>query len=183
MPTPLSDDELDAIVDDAIAETFDNIRDMGRVMADVMPQIAGRADGSAVSQWCARSSPEPATASADRCGGRRESASSAASVLAYTERDSSSAPGRRPAATGAAARSSPPGRAVERRGSAIRDAASLAPVQATLDISQRRRCRAAGIGDGILETLRERLDCTIRLRGNQLTLEGEDSSRSRRRGM
>jgi uncharacterized protein YqeY len=51
MPTPLSDDELDAIVDDAIAETGStNIRDMGRVMADVMPQIAGRADGSAVSQ-------------------------------------------------------------------------------------------------------------------------------------
>ncbi len=51
MPAPLSDDELDAIVDDAIAETGStNIRDMGRVMADVMPQIAGRADGSAVSQ-------------------------------------------------------------------------------------------------------------------------------------
>ena len=51
MPTQLSDDELDAIVDDAIAETGStNIRDMGRVMADVMPQIAGRADGSAVSQ-------------------------------------------------------------------------------------------------------------------------------------
>jgi uncharacterized protein YqeY len=26
------------------------MRDMGRVMADVTPQIAGRADGSAVSQ-------------------------------------------------------------------------------------------------------------------------------------
>jgi phosphate starvation-inducible PhoH-like protein len=31
------------------------------------------------------------------------------------------------------------------------------------------------MGDRVLETLRERLDCTIRLRGNQLTLEGEDS--------
>jgi uncharacterized protein YqeY len=51
MPEPLSDEELDRIVDDAIAETgATNIRDMGRVMADVMPQIAGRADGSAVSQ-------------------------------------------------------------------------------------------------------------------------------------
>lgn len=51
MPSPLTDDELDRIVDDAIAETgATNIRDMGRVMADVMPQIAGRADGSAVSQ-------------------------------------------------------------------------------------------------------------------------------------
>jgi uncharacterized protein YqeY len=51
MPEPLSEDELERIVDDAIAETgATNIRDMGRVMADVMPQIAGRADGSAVGQ-------------------------------------------------------------------------------------------------------------------------------------
>lgn len=51
MPEPLSEEELEQIVDDAIAENkATNIRDMGRVMADVMPQIAGRADGSAVSQ-------------------------------------------------------------------------------------------------------------------------------------
>jgi uncharacterized protein len=51
MPPQLSEAELERIVDDAIAETgATNIRDMGRVMADVMPQIAGRADGSAVSQ-------------------------------------------------------------------------------------------------------------------------------------
>ena len=51
MPEPLSEDELERIVDDAIAETgATSMRDMGRVMADVMPQIAGRADGSAVSQ-------------------------------------------------------------------------------------------------------------------------------------
>jgi uncharacterized protein YqeY len=51
MPEPLSEDELEQIVDDAIAETgATSMRDMGRVMADVMPQIAGRADGSAVGQ-------------------------------------------------------------------------------------------------------------------------------------
>ncbi len=51
MPEPLSDDELERIVDDAIAEVgATSIRDLGRVMADVMPQIAGRADGSTVSQ-------------------------------------------------------------------------------------------------------------------------------------
>jgi uncharacterized protein YqeY len=51
MPEPISEDELEQIVDDAIAENkATSIRDMGRVMADVMPQIAGRADGSAVSQ-------------------------------------------------------------------------------------------------------------------------------------
>jgi uncharacterized protein YqeY len=51
MPEPLTEDELEQIVDDAIAENgATNLRDMGRVMADVMPQVAGRADGSAVSQ-------------------------------------------------------------------------------------------------------------------------------------
>ena len=51
MPDPLSEDELEQIVDDAIAENgATSLRDLGRVMADVMPQIAGRADGSAVSQ-------------------------------------------------------------------------------------------------------------------------------------
>ena len=32
----------------------------------------------------------------------------------------------------------------------------------------------AGISDGVLDALRERLACTIRLRGNQLTIEGDD---------
>ena len=51
MPEPLSEEELERIVDDAIAENgATSLRDLGRVMADVMPQIAGRADGSAVSQ-------------------------------------------------------------------------------------------------------------------------------------
>ena len=51
MPDPLDEDDLERIVDDAIAETgATSLRDLGRVMADVMPQVAGRADGSAVSQ-------------------------------------------------------------------------------------------------------------------------------------
>jgi uncharacterized protein YqeY len=51
MPEPLAEAEIERIVDDAIAENkATSMRDMGRVMADVMPQIAGRADGSAVSQ-------------------------------------------------------------------------------------------------------------------------------------
>lgn len=51
MPEPLSEDALEQIVDDAIAEVgATSLRDLGRVMADVMPQIAGRADGSVVSQ-------------------------------------------------------------------------------------------------------------------------------------
>ena len=51
MPSPLSEEEIEDIVDDAIAEVgATSIADLGRVMADVMPQVAGRADGSAVSQ-------------------------------------------------------------------------------------------------------------------------------------
>ena len=51
MPEPLGEEELERIVDDAIAETgATSLRDLGRVMADVMPQVSGRADGGAVSQ-------------------------------------------------------------------------------------------------------------------------------------
>ncbi|MBD0318243.1 MAG: GatB/YqeY domain-containing protein [Thermoleophilia bacterium] len=49
MPAPIGERELEGIVDDAIAETgATSLRDLGRVMADVMPQVAGRADGSHV---------------------------------------------------------------------------------------------------------------------------------------
>jgi uncharacterized protein YqeY len=51
MPEPLSEDEIEDIVDHVIAEVgATSMRDIGRVMADVMPQVAGRADGSSVSQ-------------------------------------------------------------------------------------------------------------------------------------
>ena len=51
MPAPLSEEELEEIIDDAIAEVgATSMRDLGRVMADVMPQVSGRADGSEVSQ-------------------------------------------------------------------------------------------------------------------------------------
>jgi uncharacterized protein len=51
MPEPMSEEDIERIIDDAIAETgATSLRDLGRVMADVMPQVAGRADGSSVSQ-------------------------------------------------------------------------------------------------------------------------------------
>ena len=51
MPALLTEEEIEEIVDDAIAEVgATSMRDLGRVMADVMPQVAGRADGSMVSQ-------------------------------------------------------------------------------------------------------------------------------------
>jgi uncharacterized protein YqeY len=51
MPPPLGEDEVEEIIDDVIAEVgATSLRDLGRVMADVMPQVAGRVDGSMVSQ-------------------------------------------------------------------------------------------------------------------------------------
>ena len=51
MPEPLSEDDLEEIIDDVIAEVgATSLRDLGRVMADVMPQVSGRADGSTVTQ-------------------------------------------------------------------------------------------------------------------------------------
>jgi uncharacterized protein YqeY len=51
MPEPLSEEEIEEIVDDVIAEVgATSMADLGRVMADVMPQVAGRANGSQVSQ-------------------------------------------------------------------------------------------------------------------------------------
>ena len=51
MPEPLSEDALEEIIDDVIAEVgATSLHDLGRVMADVMPQVSGRADGSTVSQ-------------------------------------------------------------------------------------------------------------------------------------
>jgi uncharacterized protein YqeY len=51
MPEPLSEEELEEIIDDVISEVgATSIRDMGRVMAGVMHQVSGRADGSTVNQ-------------------------------------------------------------------------------------------------------------------------------------
>lgn len=49
LPKALSSHELEKIIRDAIAETGAiTIKDLGRVMAKVMPQVKGRADGTAV---------------------------------------------------------------------------------------------------------------------------------------
>jgi len=47
-------------------------------------------------------------------------------------------------------------------------------MQDTFDVSNAVAAGLAGMSDGVLDTLRERLHCTIRLRGNQLTLEGDE---------
>jgi uncharacterized protein YqeY len=50
LPQPLTDAELDTLISDAIAaQGASSIRDMGKVMNALRPQIAGRADAAAVS--------------------------------------------------------------------------------------------------------------------------------------
>lgn len=50
LPPQLSEDEIDAIVDEAVAASgAAGVRDIGKVMALVMPKVKGRADGTGVS--------------------------------------------------------------------------------------------------------------------------------------
>ncbi len=50
LPEPLTEAELDAVIDGAIAETgASGMRDMGKVMGIVKPAVQGRADMGAVS--------------------------------------------------------------------------------------------------------------------------------------
>jgi uncharacterized protein YqeY len=50
MPEQLSDEELRAIVGDAVAQSgASSPKEMGKVMSAVMPQVKGRADGKRVS--------------------------------------------------------------------------------------------------------------------------------------
>jgi phosphate starvation-inducible PhoH-like protein len=46
-------------------------------------------------------------------------------------------------------------------------------VQEVLDVPNEVAAELAGIGDGVLTVLRDRLGCAVNLRGNRLTLEGD----------
>jgi phosphate starvation-inducible PhoH-like protein len=48
-------------------------------------------------------------------------------------------------------------------------------MQQVLDVSNDVAAELAAIGDGVLDALRDRLRVTIRLRGNRLTIEGDDA--------
>jgi uncharacterized protein len=51
MPTPMSETELDAMIAEAIRETgAASVRDMGKVMATLMPKVTGKADGKMVGE-------------------------------------------------------------------------------------------------------------------------------------
>jgi phosphate starvation-inducible protein PhoH and related proteins len=56
-------------------------------------------------------------------------------------------------------------------------------VQQVLDVSNDVAVELAGIGDGVLEALRDRLRCTILLRGNRLTIEGDEPNVSEARAV
>jgi phosphate starvation-inducible protein PhoH and related proteins len=47
-------------------------------------------------------------------------------------------------------------------------------VQQVLSVSNDVAAELAGVGDSVLNSLRDRLSCTILLRGNRLTIEGDD---------
>lgn len=55
LPAPLSDDELSALVDEAVAAVgASSARDMGKVMGWLSPRTRGRADGRRVSELAAQ---------------------------------------------------------------------------------------------------------------------------------
>ena len=47
-------------------------------------------------------------------------------------------------------------------------------MQDVLDVPNEVAAELAGIGDGVLDSLRDRLHCSLLLRGNRLTLEGDE---------
>ncbi len=51
----------------------------------------------------------------------------------------------------------------------------LGPMQEVLSVSNDVAAELAGVADGVLDTLRDRLACTILLRGNRLTIEGGET--------
>jgi phosphate starvation-inducible protein PhoH and related proteins len=59
----------------------------------------------------------------------------------------------------------------------------MSAVQQVLDVSNDVAAELAGIGDGVLHALRDRLRCTILLRGNRLTIEGEEPNVSEARAV
>jgi phosphate starvation-inducible protein PhoH and related proteins len=56
-------------------------------------------------------------------------------------------------------------------------------VQQVLDVSNDVAVELAGIGDGVIDALRDRLRCTILLRGNRLTIEGDEPNVSEARAV
>jgi len=63
LPAELSEEEIKKIIDEAIAATAaQGLKDMGKVMKEVTPKIAGRADGKLVSDMLRAKLAKPAAA-------------------------------------------------------------------------------------------------------------------------
>ena len=58
---------------------------------------------------------------------------------------------------------------------APRNASTLFPLQEVLSVSNEVAAELATVDDGVLSALRDRLGCTVLLRGNRLTLDGDDA--------
>jgi phosphate starvation-inducible protein PhoH and related proteins len=56
-------------------------------------------------------------------------------------------------------------------------------MQDVLSVPNDVAAELAGVGDGVLDALRSRLDCTLRLRGNELTIEGDEEKVSAARAV
>jgi len=56
-------------------------------------------------------------------------------------------------------------------------------VQDVLEVPNEVAAELAGVGDRVLDTLRDRLGCAINLRGNRLTLDGDDAKVSEARAV
>jgi uncharacterized protein YqeY len=70
LPEQLSDDEIRALVDEAIAQTgASSARDLGRVMGAVSPRTRSRADGKRVSELVAQALAARDLAAHDAAGG------------------------------------------------------------------------------------------------------------------
>jgi phosphate starvation-inducible PhoH-like protein len=65
----------------------------------------------------------------------------------------------------------------------LRPMPTLSSMQQVLSVSNDVAAELAAIGDGVLDALRDRLRCTIRLRGNRLTIEGNDAQVSEARAV
>jgi phosphate starvation-inducible protein PhoH and related proteins len=65
------------------------------------------------------------------------------------------------------------GQRIVRHGLTVASAPRLRRVQDVVVVSNEVAAELAGVGDGVLDSLRERLGCSISLRGNQLTLDGD----------
>ena len=159
LPAELSDDELDALVATAVAETgAEGPRDMGKAIKHVMAAAGGRVDGKRVSGKVK----EALTLVALRESPRTRTSAAGAWPCPRSGQGLVLAPSLRPRQASACIS---PGHARTRRRTTV--------ARRQLELSNEVAAELAGAQDQILRTLEEHLDCAIFLRGNVVTLDGD----------